>query len=40
MPLILDAHKRGVLTGVILSNNKVLTSGGDNSLKEWSFNLE
>ncbi|CAK93071.1 unnamed protein product (macronuclear) [Paramecium tetraurelia] len=36
----IDAHKRGVLTAIITSDNKVLSSGGDNSFKEWVLNLE
>lgn len=38
--LFLDAHKRGVLTAVITTENKVVSSGGDNSFKEWVFNIE
>ncbi|CAD8068738.1 unnamed protein product [Paramecium sonneborni] len=36
----IDAHKRGVLTAIITQDNKVITSGGDNSFKEWVLNLE
>jgi len=32
-----DAHKRGVLTGIINGSNEVITSGGDCGMKVWKI---
>jgi hypothetical protein len=31
-----DAHKRGVLTGLLCGSGKIITSGGDNAIKVWT----
>lgn len=37
---IIDAHKRGILTGLVDGTNKIVTSGGDCTLKVWVSLME
>jgi hypothetical protein len=34
--ILLDAHKRGILTGLLSECGKIITSGGDNAVKIWT----
>jgi hypothetical protein len=35
-----DIHKRGALTGLIQSNGRIITTGGDNTIKEWEASID
>lgn len=35
--IYIDAHKRGILTGIINEKNEVITSGGDCGMRVWNI---